>query len=113
MSELEWWWLKRQQYNKGLLIGGIFTIEISIIINLLNNEVKVFEAGYYVLLCAVVAVLYLFYILAANIMFSLGWLCDMLFNRQETLNFRIVLFECIYWCSIVMPPSLVIYYRII
>lgn len=104
-----WWWLKRMQYNKGLLIGGAVTYILCVFvatafINPINDYTTIGYAS------VAFAALYLIYMVVANALFTLGWVADIAFNRNNDDSFRDIIFTCGYWLSVLFPTAVILVY---
>lgn len=95
-----WWWLKRLAYNKGLLISGA----IAFVIGGFSSALLYPDIVHFLFIPFGIA--YTLYLIAANILFTLGWVLDIAFNHNNEDNFRLVIFRCGYWLSILIPPLL-------
>jgi len=93
-----WWWLKRLEYNKGLLISGA----IAFIIGGFSSALLFPRIVHFLFMPF--AIVYTVYIVIANIAFTLGWIMDIAFNRSNDDNFRLLIFKCGYWLSVIAPP---------
>lgn len=101
-----WWWLKRLQYNKGLLLSGAITF---VIVGLICTVQPAYIVQY---IFPLFGIIYTVYVVIANILFTLGWVLDIAFNRYNDDNFREIIFKLGYWLSVLAPPAVVLIYII-
>ncbi|MDT3403993.1 hypothetical protein [Mucilaginibacter terrae] len=95
-----WWWLKRLEYNKGLLVSGAIAFVIGGFSSvMLYPNVVHFLFIPFGIACTL-------YFIAANIAFTLGWVLDIAFNSNNEDNFRLMIYKCGYWLSVLVPPLL-------
>lgn len=96
---LRWWRYKRLEYNKALLFIGLigfvaqsiipaFSTTIVLTNNRLIPDMKL-AAG-----CLTV------FLVLANICFTIGWMLDLLINRENSQPFREWLFTVGFWFSV-------------
>lgn len=97
----QWWWSKRLKYNLGLIISGFIAFMLycilgqAIIAPKEEFEVTLFTIffqgfGYLIMICI------------ANVLYTLGWFIDMLFNPANSQRFRENLFRLGYWFSVAL-----------
>jgi hypothetical protein len=102
-----WWLQKRLTYNKGLLIAGFIafvlycTLGPIIIAPHEEFEETIFEMafqgiGYITMMCV------------ANVFYTLGWIVDISFNKNNSQLFRERLFALGYWFSFSLPILLIL-----
>ncbi len=107
ISARQWWFHKRITYNKGLIIAGIVAFLLYCILGQLiiaprgDFEVTLFTTFFQ-------GFAYLFMIGIANAFYSLGWIMDISFNKNDDLRFRERLFALGYWFSISLPILLIL-----
>lgn len=99
----KWWSMRRWKYNKGLIIAGIvaFLLYSILACYLIAPYVNDFEISLFTILFQGIG--YLFMIGIANLFYFLGPTFDKLFNKSNSENFRIRLFNLGYWFSIGLP----------
>jgi hypothetical protein len=97
-----WWWSKRCEYNKGLVISGFIAFVLYCILGPIiiapheEFEETIFEMAFQ-------GVGYLIMMAIANAFYTLGWLTDILFNKSNSPRFRERLFALGYWFSFALP----------
>lgn len=102
-----WWWLKRWDYNLGLLISGL----ISFLIGGFTCAILFNPLIPYIFL--LFAVVYTVYVIIANILFTSGWVIDIALNKNNDDNFREIIFKCGYWLSVLAPPAVILIYILV
>ena len=101
-SKRNWWWSQRCPYNKGLLWSGFIaffiysTLGELIIGRYTEYEETIFEMAFQ-------GGCYMFMMILANLFYSVGWVIDWLFNKNESQQFRDRAFGTIYWFSFSLP----------
>jgi hypothetical protein len=98
----QWWLSHRLKYNKGLIIAGVIAFFLYCILGEIfiapheEFEETAFEMAFQ-------GLLYLIMIGIANAFYSLGYLTDIFFNRNNSQLFRERLFALGYWVSFSLP----------
>ncbi|MBS1501663.1 MAG: hypothetical protein JST32_06355 [Bacteroidetes bacterium] len=98
----EWWWSKRYSYNKGLIISGFIAFLLYCILGPIiigpheEFEETIFDMGFQ-------GSAYFVAIIIANVFYTLGWLIDISFNKNNSTRFRERLFALGYWFSFSLP----------
>lgn len=98
----QWWRSKRYKYNKGLIIAGFIAFLLYCILGEIviapheEFEETIFEITFQ-------GGAYFFMMILANALYSLGWVIDMLFNKNDNQQFRERLFAFGYWVSFLLP----------
>jgi hypothetical protein len=103
----QWWWSKRCQYNKGLIIAGFVAFLLYCFLGPIiiapHEEFEetifemVFQGGlFFIMMCI------------ANVFYTLGWIVDISFNKNNALRFRERLFAFGYWFSFALPILLIL-----
>jgi hypothetical protein len=109
----EWWFKKRSEYNKRLIIGGFIAFVLYCLLGTIIIEPREeFEVTLFTTLFQGIA--YLIAMGLANIFYTLGSITDLLFNITNSNSFRERLFALGYWFSVLIPPvfisSIMIYF---
>jgi len=102
-----WWFNKRGEYNKGLIIAGFIAFVLYCVLGPIviapheEFEETLFEmafqgVGYIVMMCI------------ANLFYTLGWIVDISFNKSNSQVFRERLFSLGYWFSFSLPILLIL-----
>jgi hypothetical protein len=103
----KWWWANRCKYNKGLIIAGFIAFLLYCILGPIiiapheEFEETIFEMAFQ-------GGAYLFMMVAANAIYSLGWMIDIVFNKSNSQRFRERLFALGYWFSFSLPILLIL-----
>ncbi len=103
----KWWWSKRCKYNKGLIIAGFIAFLLYCILGPIiiapheEFEETIFEMAFQ-------GGAYLYMMVAANAIYSLGWVIDIVFNKSHSQRFRERLFALGYWFSFSLPILLIL-----
>ena len=107
-----WWWLKRFEYNKGLLISGAITFLLTCFTAtaFINVDVNYEDVMFFI---TAFAIIYFIYIIVANLLYTLGWVADVALNKHNEENFREIIFKCGYWLSVVAPPAVILIYILV
>ncbi|MCR8561268.1 hypothetical protein KXD93_26685 [Mucilaginibacter sp. BJC16-A38] len=103
----QWWLYKRIEYNKGLVIAGIIAFALYCVLSPIiiapheEFEETIFEMAfqgfaYFIMICI------------ANVFYTLGWIVDTSFNKNNSLLFRNRLFALGYWFSFALPILLIL-----
>src|SRR6185437_8305019 len=103
----KWWLQRRLKYNKGLVISGFIAFTIYCVLGEIiiaryeEFEETIFEmafqgVGYVIMMCV------------ANIFYTLGWIADSSFNKNNSQRFRERLFALGYWFSSSLPILLIL-----
>jgi hypothetical protein len=96
------WWSKRYKYNKGLIIAGFIAFLLYCILGPIiiapheEFEETIFEMAFQ-------GGIYMYMMIAANAIYSLGWVIDIIFNKSNSQGFRERLFALGYWFSLALP----------
>jgi len=102
-----WWFNKRLQYNKGLLISGFIAFLLYCILgDIFIEPHEEFEETIFVM--AFQGFFYLIIIGIANIFYTLGSLIDIAFNKSNSQRFRERLFNLGYWFSFSLPILMIL-----
>ena len=107
MTSKQWWWSKRYQFNKGLIIAGFIAFVLYCVLGPFiigpheEFEETIFEmafqgAGYLVMM------------VIANLLYTLAWIIDIGFNPSGDQHFRERLFALGYWFSFSLPILLIL-----
>ncbi|MFN0292612.1 hypothetical protein [Pedobacter helvus] len=107
----QWWSSRRLKYNKGLVIAGItafilYAVLGEILIMPYDSE---FEITLFTI--AFQGIGYLFMMLIANLFYNLGHIADNMFNKDNSEQFRKLLFNFGYWFSFGLPfliPTMIV-----
>ncbi len=101
-----WWRTKRLKYNIGLVLAGVlaFIAYATIGQYLIAPYDKDFEVSG--LTTFIQGIGYLIMMGIANILYSLGYLADRLYNKDGHDIFRIRLFNVGFWFSFCLPFSI-------
>lgn len=103
-----WWWSKRKQYNIGLLVAGFLAFvaycTIEKITAMRDDEST---ASFFWLVP--LTIVYLMVMCVANVFYTLGWIVDISFNKNNSQLFRERLFAVGYWFSFSLPIALVLF----
>ncbi|MDP9082012.1 MAG: hypothetical protein M3O71_31745 [Bacteroidota bacterium] len=103
----QWWLYKRIEYNKGLVIAGIIAFALYCVLGPIiiapheEFEETIFEIAFQ-------GFAYLIMICVANVFYTLGWIVDTSFNKNNSLLFRKRLFAIGYWFSFALPILLIL-----
>jgi hypothetical protein len=103
----KWWWSNRCKYNKGLILAGFIAFLLYCILGEIiiapheEFEETIFEMAFQ-------GGAYLFMMVAANAIYSLGWMIDIVFNKNNSQRFRERLFALGYWFSFSLPILLIL-----
>jgi hypothetical protein len=103
----DWWLWHRIKYNKGLLIAGFVAFMLYCILGPIiiapheEFEETIFEMAfqgffYFIMICI------------ANLFYTLGWVIDLWFNKNNSLLFRQRLFNLGFWFSVALPNLLIL-----
>jgi hypothetical protein len=102
-----WWFKKRTEYNKGLVISGFIAFVLYCIIGPIILEPRVeFEVTLFTTLFQGIA--YLMAMALANVFYTLGSVTDLLLNKANSNTFRETLFSLGYWLSVSLPPFFIV-----
>ena len=107
MQSKQWWWSKRYQYNKGLVIAGFIafmlycTLGPFIIGSHEEFEETIFEMAFQ-------GFGYLIMMVIANVFYTFGWIIDISINKSNSQSFRERLFASGYWFSFSLPILLIL-----
>jgi len=102
-----WWFKKRHDYNKGLVIGGTIAFILYFVLGCIVIEPhQEFEVTLFTTIFQGIA--YLIAMALANVFYSLGSIADLLFNRTNSNSFRERLFAFGYWVSVLSPSIFII-----
>lgn len=111
----QWWWSKRLKYNIGLIISGF----VAFMLYCLLGEAIIAPKGEFEVTLFTIffqGCAYMIMIFIANILYTLGWLADILFNPANSQRFRENLFRLGYWFSVALPilfiPAIMISFTI-
>ncbi len=102
-----WWESKRCNYNKGLIIAGFIAFLLYCILGEIiiaryeEFEETVFEIAFQ-------GGAYFMMMILANVVYTLGWMLDLLFNSNNSQHFRERLFALGYWFSFALPILLIL-----
>jgi len=102
-----WWRYNRYNYNKGLLIAGFTAFILYCILGEIiiapheEFEETIFEMAFQ-------GGGYFFMMILANIFYSLGWIVDISFNKNNSRLFRERLYALGYWFSLALPILLIL-----
>jgi hypothetical protein len=103
----EWWFKKRSEYNKGLIIGGFIAFVLYCLLGAIIIEPREeFEVTLFTTLFQGIA--YLIAMGLANIFYTLGSITDLLFNITNSNSFRERLFASGYWFSVLLPSAYIL-----
>jgi hypothetical protein len=98
----KWWWSNRCKYNKGLILAGFIAFLLYCILGeIIIAPHEEFEETIFAM--AFQGGAYLFMMVAANAIYSLGWIIDIVFNKSNSQRFRERLFALGYWLSFALP----------
>lgn len=103
----QWWQSNRLKYNRGLIIAGFIafllycTLGPIIIEPHEEFEETIFEIAFQ-------GFAYLIMMGLANIFYTLGWVIDSSFNKNNSQIFRKRLFALGYWFSFALPILLIL-----
>ncbi|MFD0794667.1 hypothetical protein ACFQZX_13655 [Mucilaginibacter litoreus] len=102
-----WWWDKRFDYNKGLFRAGFIAFMLYNILGpiIIEPHEEFDETG---VLVIVHGIAYLLIVCIANVFYTLGYLTDICFNKNNSSLFRQNLFAVGYWFSVSLPIVLVL-----
>ena len=103
----QWWRSKRISYNNGLIITGFIAFMLYCILGPIiiapheEFEETIFEmafqgCAYFIMMCI------------ANGFYTLGWIIDSSFNKNNSQVFRERLFALGYWFSFSLPILLIL-----
>ena len=102
-----WWFNKRYEYNKGLVMGGIIAFILYCILGFIIIEPRQeFELTLFTILYQGIA--YIMLMALANVFYTLGSIADLLFNKSNSTKFREHLFVAGYWFSTLLPSLFVL-----
>lgn len=97
-----WWWSQRSKYNRGLIISGFIAFLLyNFLGELIIAKYEEFEETIFEM--AFQDGIYLFFMIMANLFYTLGWIIDSLFNKSNSSHFREKLFALGYWSSFALP----------
>lgn len=85
-----WWLHQRIKFNKALMISGMLTFVIYTLFT-----AQIFGSPYLTVTLntmMVELIVYVFYMLMANLFYTIGWLSDLAFNTANTQKFRLYVF---------------------
>lgn len=103
----KWWWYKRCKYNKGLIISGVTAFLLYCILGpIIIAQHEEFEETIFEM--AFQGDAYLFMIVIANVIYTPGWVIDIIFNKSNSQLFRERLFALGYWFSFALPILLIL-----
>lgn len=99
----DWWTEKRSKYNVGLIVSGILAFILYVILGV--NLIMPYDDDFEITLFTIVpqGIGYLIMILIANLLYSLGFSCDLNHNRGITEKFRENLFHLGFWLAVSLP----------
>jgi len=99
----DWWTEKRSKYNVGLIVSGILAFILYVILGV--NLIMPYDEDFEITLFTIVpqGIGYLIMILIANLLYSLGFSCDLNHNKENTEKFRENLFHLGFWLSVSLP----------
>ena len=107
LDSRKWWLSNRYKYNRGLIIAGFVAFILYCVLGPIiiapheEFEETIFEMAFQ-------GVAYLIMMGIANLIYSLGWLIDVSFNKNDNQLFRVRLFALGYWFSMVLPILLIL-----
>jgi len=107
LTAKQWWFNNRGKYNKGLIIAGFIAFVLYCVLGPIviapheEFEETLFEmafqgVGYIVMMCI------------ANLVYTLGLIVDISFNKSNSQVFRERLFSLGYWFSFSLPILLIL-----
>jgi hypothetical protein len=103
----KWWWSKRCQYNKGLILAGFIAFLLYCILGpIIIAPHEEFEETLFEMIFQGGA--YLFMMFIANVLYTLGWIVDISVNINNSQSFREWLFTLGYWFSFSLPILLIL-----
>jgi hypothetical protein len=106
-TKRKWWWSQRCRYNKGLFAAGAIAFFLySVLGEIIVARYTEFEETIFEM--AFQGGCYLFLMAAANILYTLGSIVDILFNRYNNQRFRQRLFAIGYCFSFAAPILLIL-----
>lgn len=99
----EWWAFKRKKYNLGLLVAGLGAFICYVIVGTIF--IMPYDQEFEIILFTTIfqGVGYLIMLSIANIFYGLGYWVDSRLNKNNSLEFRVKLFNAGYWFSICLP----------
>lgn len=103
-NDLKKWWFQRiPKYNIGLLISGFISFNLYWFLGelLIFPNVESFEVNLFTIFFQSIA--YFVFILIANASYTLGYFVDKYFNKNNSEEFRMKLFNSGFGVSIFIP----------
>jgi hypothetical protein len=107
LSPKQWWLHKRCRYNIGLVVAGFIAFLLYCLLGPIfiapheEFEETIFEMAFQ-------GGVYFFMMILANAFYTLGWLIDISFNRNNNQLFRERLFVLGFWFSFSLPILLIL-----
>jgi hypothetical protein len=102
-----WWQSKRCKYNKGLIIAGFIAFLLyNILGEIIIARYEEFEETIFEI--AFQGGAYFMMMILANVIYTLGWVLDLLFNGNDSQRFKERLFALGYWFSFALPILLIL-----
>lgn len=101
----QWWFYKRVKYNRGLIAGGILAFIIYCVLASITPPNDEFEINLFTII--ILGTMYLIAMVLANILYTLGSITDLLFNKTNSQDFRELLFALGYWFSVIIPSVII------
>ena len=107
MESRLWWWSKRYQYNKGLVIAGFSAFVLYCTLGpFIIEPHEEFEETIFEMVFQRIG--YFMMMVLANLLYTLGWIIDISFNPSGAQPFRDRLFAIGYWFSFSLPILLIL-----
>jgi hypothetical protein len=107
-TPIQWWRSRKKHFNIGLILGAAFLLLMSGLIYSLSSRTVPITASEVSQYFTLLAFAYAFYILIANLAYSLGSWIDRKFNTHNSVRFREDLFTLGYWLTVCFPGMLVL-----
>lgn len=99
----KWWFKRRSKYNIGLLISGFISFNLYWFLGelLIFPHDESFEVTLFTIFFQSIA--YFVFILIANVFYTFGYFVDKYFNKNNSEDFRVKLFNSGFGISMFIP----------
>lgn len=103
MNARQWWKSKRRRYNLGLVLAGIGAFLCYCVVA--DIFIIPYDSDFEINLLTTIAqgIGYLVMIGIANLFYFLGYWADVTFNKNDSVSFRVNLFNMGFWFSFALP----------